>query len=97
VVALSGEIDLASLDPVERELAAAVAEPPPLLVVDLREVTFLDSSGLRLILRLDRGQREAGSRLAVVRGGRRVARVLELTGADEHLDLVDDPEQATQD
>lgn len=94
VVALSGEVDLASLDPVERELAATMAEPPPVLVLDLREVTFLDSSGLRLILRLDRGQRKAGSHLSVVRGGRRVARVLELTGADQHLDLIDDPDQA---
>lgn len=94
LVSLSGEIDLASLEPLERELGPTVAEPPPVLVLDLREVTFLDSSGLRLILRLDRGQREAGGRLAVVRGGRRVARVLELTGAEDHLELIDDPAQA---
>lgn len=93
-VALSGEIDLASLEPLEHELAPTIEQPPPVLVLDLRAVTFLDSSGLRLILRLDRGQREAGSRLAVVRGGRRVARVLELTGAEDHLELVDDPAQA---
>jgi anti-anti-sigma factor len=93
LVTLSGEIDLASLEPLEHELAPTFEAPPPVLVLDLREVTFLDSSGLRLILRLDRGQREAGSRLAVVRGGRRVARVLELTGAEDHLELIDDPDQ----
>lgn len=94
VVALSGEIDLASLEPLERELAPVVQRHPPVLVLDLRAVSFLDSSGLRLILRLDRRQREAGGRLAVVRGGRRVARVLELTGAADHLELIDDPGQA---
>lgn len=92
--ALSGEIDLASVDPIERELAPTIDPPPAVLVLDLREVTFLDSSGLRLILRLDRSQREAGGHLAVVRGGRRVARVFELTGAEDHLDLIDAPAQA---
>jgi len=94
VVSLSGEIDLSALGALEQALAHVLEAPPALLVLDLREVSFLDSSGLRLILRLDRSQREARSRLTVVRGGRRVERVFELTGAAEHLDLVEDPAHA---
>lgn len=60
-------------------------------MVDLRLVTFLDSSGLRLLLRLDERQRSAGGRLVIVQGGRRVARVFELTGAGERLEIVGDP------
>ena len=89
VAALSGEIDLSAIGALEDALAQVLATPPAVLVLDLREVSFLDSSGLRLILRLDRSQREAGSQLTVVRGGRRVERVFELTGAAEHLDLVE--------
>lgn len=91
VIALSGEIDLAAVDGVEAAIAPTVASEAEILVLDLRRVDFLDSSGLRVVLRIDREQREAGRRLAVVRGGRRVARVLELTGAERQLEMVDDP------
>jgi anti-sigma B factor antagonist len=91
VIALKGEIDLAAVEDVDRDMRPALDPPPALLVLDLRGVEFLDSSGLRLVLRLDREQQERGTRLVVVRGGRRVARVLELTGADRQLEMVDDP------
>jgi len=61
------------------------------VVLDLRELTFLDSSGLRLILALQAGVHERGGRLVLVRGPRRVHRVLELTRADEELEIVADP------
>ena len=88
---MSGELDLSTVGEAESRLEPELEPAPPLLILDLREVTFLDSSGLRLVLRLDRRQREGGGRLVVVRGGRRVARVLELTGAEGELELVDDP------
>ena len=92
---LSGEIDLSTVAEVQARLDEAVADAPEVLLLDMREVTFLDSSGLRMLLRLDRRQREQGRRLVVVPGGRRVARVLELTGADRELELVEDPEEVT--
>ena len=91
---LTGELDLSTVADLEEQMRSALDEAPPLIVLDLREVTFLDSSGLRLILRLDRAQKEEGRRLTVVRGGRRVDRVFELTGAAEELQLVDDPAEA---
>ncbi|CAN5511417.1 hypothetical protein BH20ACT19_BH20ACT19_13360 [soil metagenome] len=90
---LCGEVDLSTVAALERRLEEGLADTPETLVLDLRKVTFLDSSGLRLMLRLDKRQSEAGGRLVVVRGGRRVARVLELTGADERLELVGDPSE----
>ena len=97
VIALSGEIDLSTVESVSAEVEPALAGDPAIAVLDLREVTFLDSSGLRLLLRLDERQRSNGRRLAIVRGGRRVARVFELTGADEQLELVDDPSELAPD
>jgi len=93
LASLRGEVDLSTVSEVNARFDEALEDTPDLLVLDLREVTFLDSSGLRMLLRLDERQRSAGKKLAVVRGGRRVARVLELTGADERLTIVDDPAQ----
>ena len=91
VAALSGEVDLSVAEAVEERLRTTLSDEPGVLVLDLREVEFLDSSGLRVVLSLDRDQRDRGGRLVVVRGGRRVARVMELTGADRQLEMVDDP------
>jgi anti-anti-sigma factor len=91
--ALSGEIDMSVVDQLKRELDEAIngefaAET---LALDLRQVNFLDSSGLRLVLQLNERLRDDGRRLVVVMGPRRVAKVFELTGADETLETVVDP------
>jgi anti-sigma B factor antagonist len=91
LASLSGEIDLSTVGELEQQLRAAMDGDVPTLVIDLRQVEFLDSSGLRLILTLNKEQSEAGRRLVVVEGGRRVARVFELTGAAEELETVADP------
>lgn len=96
VIALSGEIDMSAVESVEAAIGATVPSEAGLVVFDLRDVAFLDSSGLRVILRLDREQRDAGKRFVVVRGGRRVARVLELTGAERQLEMVDDPAEVQE-
>jgi len=93
--ALSGEIDLSTVAELEERLGDSLEAGPRLLVVDLREVTFLDSSGLRLLLHLDERQRSAGGRMVLVRGGRRVERVFELTGTGERLEMVADPTEIT--
>jgi anti-anti-sigma factor len=89
--ALTGEIDLSTVEEVQSRLEGSLGGDTTLLVLDLRKVTFLDSSGLRLVLRLDERQKDIGGRLVIVQGGRRVERVFELTGAGERLEIVADP------
>lgn len=91
---VSGELDLSTVTELKAGLEHST-DAPRMLVVDLREVTFLDSSGLRLLLGLDERQRAAGGRLVLVQGGRRVARVFELTGAGQQLEMVADPAEIT--
>ena len=91
--ALSGEIDLSTVGELQERLQPSLDEDPKLVVLDLRQVSFLDSSGLRLILRLHKRQEESGGRLVLVRGGRRVERVLEITGVNGELEQVDDPSE----
>lgn len=84
VVALVGECDLATREALTEALMAAV-EQAPTVVVDLKALRFLDSSGLHGLVTAHRAARERGGRLHVVNAGGSVATVLALTGLDELL------------
>jgi anti-anti-sigma factor len=88
-VALSGELDLASAPKLDDELKHVEDRGPALIVLDLQELSFMDSSGLRALLSADARAREAGRRLVLVRGDERVQRVLRITRLDERLEIVD--------
>ena len=90
-VRLSGELDISSADKVEQELERVDPEASKAVVLDLRELSFMDSTGLRLILETERRTREHGRRFALVRGPHAVQRVFDVTRLDERLDFVDDP------
>ena len=87
---LSGELDLSTIQPLE-QVVAGLNGRAELVVLDLRALDFLDSTGLRLMLRLHAALQQAGGRLVVVRGPRRVHRVFELTRAVDELEMVADP------
>ena len=89
IVALSGELDLATAPKLEDELRHVEARKPELIVLDLQALSFMDSSGLRSVLSADARAREAGRRLVLVRGDERVQRVLKVTRLDERLEIVD--------
>ena len=85
---LRGELDLAGIDRFERLVTGA---GPATFVVDLRALTFIDSSGLRALIMADERVRADGGRIIVVRGPDRVNDVLEVTGVARRLELVDEP------
>ena len=88
-LALRGELDLSTVSKVEEELRRAEASEPSLLVLDLSELNFLDSTGLRLIVTTDQRARESGRRVAVVKGPDAVQRVFAITRLDERLEMLD--------
>ena len=91
VVVASGEIDLWSAPEVREALDAR--EETKRVVLDLRGVTFMDSSGLGLIVSEMQRAREQGFRFGVAVGMRSDAhRILELSGLANVLELVDDPD-----
>jgi len=94
LVTLHGELDLLTASKVPE--AIDLLEPQPggvrHIVVDLRDVTFMDLTGLRELYRQNAYARANQHNLAVVRGTGAVDRVLELTGGEDKLVLVDDPE-----
>lgn len=90
-VALRGELDLAGADQLLAALATFEGDRPPVLLIDLRGVTFVDSSGLRALLAADAGARREGRELYLVRGPAVVQRVFEVALLDRQLQFVDDP------
>lgn len=91
-VVLAGELDIASADELEKQLTAVETDSPGTLVLDLRRVEFIDSTGLRALIAADERARSEGRRLAVVRGPDAVARLLTVTQLDQRLEIVDDPD-----
>ncbi len=91
-VALEGELDLATAPELEQELARIRAiEGVERIVVDLRNLAFLDSTGLEAIVKLHRSGTDAGVEVAVVRGPRAVERLFAVMQLDRTLHIVDDP------
>jgi anti-anti-sigma factor len=88
---VSGELDLASAEVLEASLKDLESSEPEVLVLDLRELEFMDSTGLRVVIAADARARERGGRLVVVRAPEEVDRVFKLTRMDQHLELVDEP------
>ncbi|SRR5687767_7215633 len=89
-----GELDLSGAAVLEAELDRLVEDPELVAVVlDMRGLEFMDSSGLRLVVMADMRAREAGRRFVLVRGDETVHRVFEITRMSERLDFVDDPEE----
>ena len=93
VVAVTGELDLSGAAVLEAELERLGADPElGTLVLDLRQVEFMDSSGLRLVVLGDMRARDAGRRFVLVRGPETVHRVFEITRMSERLEFVESPE-----
>jgi anti-anti-sigma factor len=89
-VSLKGELDLSSVGKVEEELERVEAAGPNLLILDLSQLTFLDSTGLRAVVTAHERARENGRRLVIVRGPDAVQRVFSITRLEERLEMVDD-------
>lgn len=89
-VVLTGELDLSTIEKVEQELARVESTGPATVALDLSRLTFLDSSGLRVIVSADKRARRENRRFVIVRGPETVQRVFSITRLDEQLELVED-------
>jgi anti-anti-sigma factor len=90
VVALTGELDVAGSGLLEHELDRVMADyAPRALVLDLSELEFMDSTGLRLVVLADARAAQQGHTFAIVRGKTDVQRVFEITRMTERLRFLD--------
>ena len=93
VLRLDGELDLASVPTLENAMADATFDGMAEIVLDLRGLEFIDSTGLRAILLQDKRSTERGQAFALVRGSEQVQRLLDMTHVEEHLRIVSSPEE----
>jgi anti-anti-sigma factor len=84
-----GELDLATADELQHELERAEASNAQSIVLDLSGLTFMDSTGVQLLLRAHARSRADANRLMLLRGPAAVQRVLELTGVAALLPFSD--------
>jgi anti-sigma B factor antagonist len=87
-VRVTGELDIATAPQLKQTLAHAEGRARR-VVLDLRELTFMDTSGVHAIVDASARATAAGRLLVLVRGPSQVDRVLALTGARDRLDIVE--------
>lgn len=93
VFAVQGELDLASSPTLEQAIDGVSNDDIDLLIVDLRELRFMDSTGLHALVKANKRAGEAGRKFAVIQGGAQIQRLLSLTGVGELLTVAESPEE----
>ncbi|MFG2090937.1 MULTISPECIES: STAS domain-containing protein [unclassified Spirillospora] len=88
LVRVHGDIDVVSRARFEETLFEVVDSGEP-LVVDMREVTFCDSTGLNALVAANRRAGERGTSVALVALPPRVQRVFRITGIDKFIPIYD--------
>ena len=84
-LAADGQIDSHTSNALDEALADVAAEAE--VSLDLAKVSFIDSSGLRVIVRSHKRQRGGGGRLVIVSPSETVVRLLEITGLTDQLQI----------
>lgn len=88
-IVLSGEVDLLGTPQIEAALKDAHDADAELIVIDLRNLTFIDSSGLHALATGHQLSRARGQELRIIPGPANVQRLFELTGMNEVLPFCD--------
>lgn len=87
-IRLVGELDIATAPRLERTLYEALGSAR-LVIIDLRQLEFMDSTGLHLLIKADAHARPRGRRVVVVRGPHQIDQLFQLVGISDRLELVD--------
>lgn len=88
VLALVGELDMASADRLQQAVDDDALRAEASVVLDLQGLQFIDSTGLRVILRALERCRARGQEFAITRGSPQVQRLLSITGVATHLPTI---------
>ena len=89
VIAVSGELDVFTAPSLDESLAESIDAGRVNLIVDLSDVTFLDSTGLGSMVKGLKRAKEQGGSLRVVASSERIVKVFRITGLDQAMSLTD--------
>ena len=96
VVTLTGELDISNVERFEGELMALERDRPPRLVLDLKAVRFIDSTGLSLLLNADARARRQDRHVTIISGNGAARRIMRTVALDQILDVKVDHSQREQ-
>jgi anti-sigma B factor antagonist len=88
VLELHGELDLAGAPLLTSEIARAESKAPRTIVLDLEDLQFVDSAGLRVMLAAHQRAVERGTEFAMTPGTPQVQRLLAVAGVTEHMQTI---------
>ena len=94
VVEAVGEVDVFTAPVLDREIVAQLSDGHARLVVDLSSVSFLDSTGLGVLVKGLKGARESGGGLHLVVTSPRIRKIFDITGLDAAMPLFDTVDDA---
>jgi anti-anti-sigma factor len=93
ILAFAGELDFSHIDVARRALVGVRIARRGGFALDLRELTFMDTCGVRLVLQAMHHAEAADAEFALIGGSFEVRRVLELVGLTDQLRVVDGPSE----
>ncbi|HEU4895479.1 MAG TPA: STAS domain-containing protein [Acidimicrobiia bacterium] len=88
-IAVTGEIDLATVPELESAIDSVLTDNSHSLVVDLRETSFMDSTGLKALVMAHRRFDENGRQFAIAVSGGPVSRLIDLSGVEGSIRVVE--------
>jgi anti-anti-sigma factor len=93
VLELHGELDLLGAPLLQQEIEKAEIQATGIVVLDLKDLEFIDSAGLRVILAAHERSRQHGQELALTPGSEQVQRLFTIAGVNEHLRIILSPDE----
>lgn len=95
VLGVAGEVDLATVPELERAVKGVLDEGTSNLVIDLSDTSFMDSTGLRVLIMADREFKDADRDLAILVKPGPISRLLDVSGMHELLRVIGDTAELT--
>ena len=90
---LHGELDLLGAPLLQTEIESAEVDATGIVVLDLQDLQFIDSAGLRVILAAHERSQQHGQAFALTRGSEQVQRLFTIAGVSEHLRIIASPDE----
>ncbi|MDA0564311.1 STAS domain-containing protein [Streptomonospora sp. S1-112] len=94
VLALSGEVDMATEEQFHRAVRDALEARAGRLVLDFTRLAFIDSSGLRVLIQAHKAAKAVDSAVAIAGATERVARILHVTAIDTRIPMFESVDAA---
>lgn len=96
-IEVEGEVDLATVDDLQRAIDAVFADGSEHLVVDLSGSSFMDSTGLKTLVMTNRKFEKAGRSFAIAVDAGPISRLIDLSGVNATIRTVESVDQLASD